>query len=268
MIVGGNCRVRCTLRNPIIQFAAGHVLIYDAKDERAMRVKLIVVNGSNAGKEVKIPVPKCVIGRGDDCHLRPRSDAISRRHCAFLVKDSKVVLRDLKSKNGTFVNGERIEGDAVLSGGERIRIGPLEFEVIIDLSLGGEKKPKVKDVKDAASRAAEGRARDEDITGWLEEADEMERERRMADPDTRSFKMDDTNRLATETITLDNEDLDESDAAVEDAEDEETEDGSSGLFGMGKKKKKFGKLPHRPSVEAESSTKAAEDMLKKFFNRR
>ncbi|MFT7638928.1 MAG: pSer/pThr/pTyr-binding forkhead associated (FHA) protein, partial [Pirellulaceae bacterium] len=164
-----------------------------------MRIKLIVLKGSNSGTEVKIPTPKCLIGRGDECHLRPKSDAISRRHCAILVKDSKVVIRDLKSRNGTYINGERLTGDARLKGGEHVRIGPLEFEVVIDHSFGGEKKPVVRDVKDAAARAAHAAAHDEDITDWLDEADEMDRERRMADPDTRQFKLDETDRVALES---------------------------------------------------------------------
>ncbi len=232
-----------------------------------MRVKLIVLQGSNAGKEVKIPTPKCIIGRGDECHLRPRSDAISRRHCVFFVKDSRVVLRDLKSKNGTFVNGKKIDGDAVLKGGEHVRVGALEFEVVLDLSLGGDKKPKVRSVKDAASRTADSQARDEDITNWLEEADEVDRERRMADPETRNFKIDETDRVEAERGTDEEGEESEDPNVLQDAD---AASGDTSIFGLakGKKKKEFGKLPDRPDADAESSTKAAEDMLKKFFNRR
>jgi len=43
-----------------------------------MHVRLKIMQGSNQGKERNIPTPKCLIGRGEDCHLRPSSDAISR----------------------------------------------------------------------------------------------------------------------------------------------------------------------------------------------
>ena len=71
-----------------------------------MHVRLKVMQGSSEGKEVKIPTPKCVIGREEGCHLRPNSDAISRRHCVIITTDNEVVVRDLNSRNGTFVNDE------------------------------------------------------------------------------------------------------------------------------------------------------------------
>ena len=76
-----------------------------------MEVKLIVLHGKSAGKEVPVPGPKFFIGRAEDCHLRPQSDAVSRHHCAVLVEDGFVSVRDFGSKNGTFVNGERLLAD-------------------------------------------------------------------------------------------------------------------------------------------------------------
>lgn len=117
-----------------------------------MKVKLKVLKGSGGDRLFKIPTPKCLVGRGEDCHLRPKSDVISRRHCAILVEHGNVIVRDLQSRNGTFVDGERIEDDRVLKPGDKLQIGPLVFEVVIDRSLGGEKRSKVKSVKEAAER--------------------------------------------------------------------------------------------------------------------
>ena len=50
-----------------------------------MEVSLKVVVGANAGKELKVPGPKFFIGRAEDCHLRPKSDLISRHHCVLLI---------------------------------------------------------------------------------------------------------------------------------------------------------------------------------------
>ena len=165
-----------------------------------MKVKLKVLKGSGAGKEIKIPTPKCVVGRDEDCHLRPKSDAISRRHCILYVRDGQLQIRDLKSKNGTFVNGDRIKEDRVLKVGDKVNFGPLAFEVLIDHSLGGEKKPKVTSIKEAAVRtsAAGGETvqlNDGDVSNWLEEADEAARERRLSDPDTRQLKLDETDQV-------------------------------------------------------------------------
>ena len=119
-----------------------------------MQVSLKVVGGKNDGRLIKINVPEFVIGRGDTAHLRPQSDLVSRAHCSILVQDGKVVLRDLESRNGTYLNDERLEGEQVITLGDRLRVGRLQFEFLIDHSLAGSKKPKVEGVREAAARTA------------------------------------------------------------------------------------------------------------------
>ena len=87
-----------------------------------MHVRLKILQGSNTGKELKIPTPKCNIGRGEDCHLRPNSDAISRHHCVIESSENEVIVRDLKSRNGTFVNEEKVTDVAVLLNGDILRV--------------------------------------------------------------------------------------------------------------------------------------------------
>lgn len=136
-----------------------------------MELTLKLLSGSSAGKEIKIPVDKFFIGRADDCHLRPHSDLISRHHCALLIQDSVVAVRDFGSRNGTFVNTERVVGQRELANGDKLKVGNLEFEVQLTSSVGGKKLPKVKDVKDAAVRTATGKPSsgnaDDDISDWL-----------------------------------------------------------------------------------------------------
>ncbi|MFM8570079.1 MAG: FHA domain-containing protein, partial [Pirellula sp.] len=52
-----------------------------------MKISLKVLSGNHEGKLIPIKEEKFFIGRGDDCHLRPKSESVSRRHCAsgFLV---------------------------------------------------------------------------------------------------------------------------------------------------------------------------------------
>ncbi|MBI2477325.1 MAG: FHA domain-containing protein [Planctomycetia bacterium] len=71
-----------------------------------MQVKLKVLAGKNSGKELPVPVKRFLIGRGDDCHMRPKSEAISRNHCAILINDDEdeVIIRDLNSRNGTYAS--------------------------------------------------------------------------------------------------------------------------------------------------------------------
>jgi pSer/pThr/pTyr-binding forkhead associated (FHA) protein len=123
-----------------------------------MEVKLKVLVGPNAGKEVSVVGPKFLVGRAEDCQLRPRSDLISRHHCVLMIEDALLIVRDFGSKNGTLVNGERVIGERELAVGDRLQIGPLDFEVCIRTGIASKKRPKVEGVKDAAARTAAGNA--------------------------------------------------------------------------------------------------------------
>ena len=117
-----------------------------------MKVQVKVVSGSRSGQAIAITIPQFMIGRADDCHLKPRSELISRYHCAILTEEAYVSVRDLGSKNGVYVNGERINVEQELKNGDRLAIGPLEFEVVLTATIKGETKPKVSSVSDVVSR--------------------------------------------------------------------------------------------------------------------
>jgi len=138
-----------------------------------MEVKLVVRQGKHAGQVVPVQVPKFYIGRSEECQLRPNSDLVSRHHCVILVEEGLVAVRDFNSKNGTFINGQRVRGEQELKAGDVLGVGPLEFDVQLDVGLGGKKKPKVHSVQEAAARTVEsggsqGGADDEiDLNDWL-----------------------------------------------------------------------------------------------------
>ena len=93
--------------------------------------ELRVVGGKHAGQVIRLNRRKFLIGREQDCQLRPNSEMVSRHHCVFSVDEYSVRLRDLGSTNGTLVNGERIRKDVVLVAGDKVIIGNLEFELFI-----------------------------------------------------------------------------------------------------------------------------------------
>ena len=227
-----------------------------------MQVMLQVIRGPSAGKEFKLPVDNFVIGRGDGCHLKPKSDMVSRKHCALAVRDSKLFLEDFGSKNGTYVNGERVEGTVELKMGDELRVGPLDFLILIDHTLGAAKRSKVSSVKEAASRVAQSNDMGNDVASWLEEADEEERQLRLENPETRQFRVDDTR-----TVSLDElRELEEMEGS--DSETKETQ-ANTGLLGMfGSKKKSYGKLPKMESNNAKDSQSAANDAIRRLMDNR
>jgi predicted component of type VI protein secretion system len=94
--------------------------------------ELRVLSGKQVGAMIPLAAGKFLIGREHDCHLRPNSELISRHHCVFTVDEYTVRLRDLGSTNGTLVNDERIRGGVVLKAGDRITVGKLDFQLVID----------------------------------------------------------------------------------------------------------------------------------------
>lgn len=168
-----------------------------------MQVSLKVLSGTHEGKLIQIKDEKFLIGRGDSCHLRPKSESISRKHCAIVQKDGRLLLVDLKSRNGTFINEKQVSPDKakILKNGDRLRCGQLEFEVMLEVGIANSKQPEVQSVKDAAGRMTEQSSLDSresvDISSWLSEADQIDRSLPAApnEFDTRQIAMEDTTRL-------------------------------------------------------------------------
>lgn len=133
-----------------------------------MELKLKVMDGKHAGQEVPVTVNKFFIGRAEDCQLRPSSDLISRHHCAILVEEGYIAIRDFGSKNGTYVNDERVCGECELKAGDQLRVGPLNFVIDIAHGLAAKKRPPVASVQEVAARTAEAASNSSiDVTQWL-----------------------------------------------------------------------------------------------------
>lgn len=215
-----------------------------------MQMHLKVANGAQVGKLISVKHDKFLIGRSEECHLRPKSESISRRHCAIVRKDGKILLIDLKSRNGTVVNDKKLDPAKakILKDGDHIRIGKLEFVAIIEAGIANVKKPEVKDVKEAASRAAvasgDSRYEEVDVSSWLDEADQIERHDA---PDTRQFQIDTAEAEST---------------VMEIKAEEETKADAT------KQKAKPGKLPPITKPVTGNSKDAASETLRKFFSGR
>jgi len=118
-----------------------------------MDARLRVLSGPHAGETIEIRRGKLLIGREEDCHLRPESEFVSRHHCVLLLDDYTLRIRDLGSKNGTFVNGRRIgTSETILLHDDMISIGEMIGQ--IDLSQAGVVLPAVSPGAEMPSQAA------------------------------------------------------------------------------------------------------------------
>jgi pSer/pThr/pTyr-binding forkhead associated (FHA) protein len=92
-----------------------------------MEARLIVTEGKYQGCEIPLPETIFLIGRDRQCHLRVHCELVSKLHCAIAAWAGKVRVRDLKSRNGTLLNGEAINGEVTAVDGDRLQIGSLIF---------------------------------------------------------------------------------------------------------------------------------------------
>ena len=236
-----------------------------------MHIVLKVASGSHKGKEIKVSTEKFLIGRSDSCQLRPKSESVSRKHCIIVRKDNRVLVQDLKSRNGTFVNEKRLPTDKakVLKPGDLLKVASLEFEVVIEPSLNAPKKPEVEGVADAASRvvdagSSESRFEDVDVDSWLDEADQVDRVRKLSDPDTRQFSIESLQQELSSEDSV-NGDLSVSTEPGDDAPDASDESVVEKIK-RSKDKKKPGKLPENFKKQlTDNSRDAADNALKRFF---
>jgi pSer/pThr/pTyr-binding forkhead associated (FHA) protein len=99
-----------------------------------MKVQLVVVQGKPEGKTIPLAIPRFKIGRGEGCQLRPNNDQVSREHAMFEVGTDAVFVQDLGSRNGTDVNGKRLNAHDPykLKNGDLVKVGPLTFAVSIE----------------------------------------------------------------------------------------------------------------------------------------
>ena len=86
------------------------------------RAYLIVLAGSNRGEMYRVEEGETFLGRGQNATIRLNDDGISRRHARIFQNGGEVVIEDLKSSNGTTVNGTSVSLQT-LKDGDKIRLG-------------------------------------------------------------------------------------------------------------------------------------------------
>lgn len=84
---------------------------------------LTVLTGGASGKQFKVVKGTAVIGRAPNAELRLEDDGISRTHARIRAETNKAWVEDMKSRNGTFVNGVKITATTELRDGDKIQVG-------------------------------------------------------------------------------------------------------------------------------------------------
>ena len=91
--------------------------------------ELRVLGAESNGRTVPLGFSRFIVGRDKDCDLRLQSPTVSRHHCVLKRDEFTVRVRDLGSRNGTLVNGERITAEVILHDGDEVQIGDATIQM-------------------------------------------------------------------------------------------------------------------------------------------
>lgn len=105
-------------------YGFGYAFGFDASVAPAARFRV-----THLAREFELLPGENVLGREGDVAIAIPQKSVSRRHARIVVRGAVAVLEDLGSKNGTWLNGLRIESPTEVNDGDEIRLGsvPLVF---------------------------------------------------------------------------------------------------------------------------------------------
>jgi pSer/pThr/pTyr-binding forkhead associated (FHA) protein len=130
------------------------------EDAGFMKVKLVIVSPEVSPNEYDVVLP-AKIGRGHEAKLKLVHPLVSRLHCELFADGERVVIRDLDSLNGTFVDQQRIDKDTPLASGATVMMGTVLFQV--RYGKDADRLPPRPTVKMEKTAAAAGTVREETL---------------------------------------------------------------------------------------------------------
>jgi pSer/pThr/pTyr-binding forkhead associated (FHA) protein len=103
--------------------------------------KLVVLSEGMTGQTYELKVDKTTVGRVEDNTFQLPHASVSSHHCEILLRGNDVVVKDLNSTNGTFINNQQVNGEGVLKGGQILRLGQVELRLETGAGAVSGRKP-------------------------------------------------------------------------------------------------------------------------------
>jgi pilus assembly protein CpaF len=94
-----------------------------------MSFSVILTEKGGATQRLDFDSEEITIGRVDENDICLPKGNISKKHTKIVVKDGKIIVLDLKSTNGTYVNGKKLAGPQVISSTDKVYIGDFILNV-------------------------------------------------------------------------------------------------------------------------------------------
>jgi two-component system response regulator AtoC len=113
--------------------------VSDPSSAPRLRALLVVYHGEDAGGRTRVvPLPdgaEVTFGRSRACTVHIDSERVSRTHARLVHRSGELTIEDLGSRNGTRVNGARVEAPARLGSGDEITVGPITAVVSVTTGM-------------------------------------------------------------------------------------------------------------------------------------
>ena len=93
---------------------------------------LVITSGEQAGTYFQLTKRPMAGGRDPATEIQIIDPKVSRRHFQIRLQEGGYVIRELRSKNGVYVNGQRIDGEQILCDEDEIRIGNTDLAFFIE----------------------------------------------------------------------------------------------------------------------------------------
>jgi len=91
--------------------------------------RLVLLSEGMTGRTYDLTIERTTVGRVDDNAFTIPEASVSSRHCEILMRGPDIVVKDLNSTNGTFINNEQVKDEAVLKAGQILRLGTIEMRL-------------------------------------------------------------------------------------------------------------------------------------------
>ena len=91
--------------------------------------KLVVLSEGMTGQSYELKVDRTTIGRVEDNTFPIAQPSVSSHHCEIYLRGNDVVVKDLNSTNGTYVNNQQVTTEAVIKPGQILRLGQVEIRL-------------------------------------------------------------------------------------------------------------------------------------------
>src|SRR5579863_9630581 len=105
--------------------------------------KLVLLSAGMTGRTHDLIGDKTTIGRVEDNTFQIAHPSVSSHHCEVLLRGNDVVIKDLNSTNGSFINNQQVTGEAVLKAGQILRLGQVEVRLESGAAPSSGKRPPI-----------------------------------------------------------------------------------------------------------------------------